>query len=128
MLSRILGPESSRSSFIEFGALLSGAEYQFALQWLTNRGFWQLRVTDPRRSEVIRGLRVTGDTDIFQPFNSMPRLPPGRLIAYDTTNQGADPGRDDWIERHLLIYQDPVVVAPTDYTRITPVAPPGGPQ
>jgi len=117
---RILGPESSESSFIEFGAVLNGVEYQFALQWLEVVEFWELTITDPRRQTVINGMRVTGNTDLPQPYNDMPRLPPGRLVAYDTTGASMDPGREDWIERHLFIYEDPIVVTHESFVRIIP--------
>ncbi len=117
---RIFGPESSRSTFIEFGAPLSGIEYQFALQWMSRLGFWQLAITDTRREQVIEGIRVVADTDMLQPFNDSPRLPPGRLVAYDTTGSAQDPGRDDWIERHLLIYDEPVDQPVENFVRIIP--------
>lgn len=120
---RIFGPESSRSSFIEFGAVLSEIEYAFSLQWLTTVQFWQLEITDPRRQQVILGIRVVADTDMLQPFNESPRLPPGRLVAYDTTGKSQDPGRDDWIERHLFIYEEPVEEPEENFVRILPPPP-----
>lgn len=117
---RIFGPESSRSSSIEFGAVLSGVEYQFALEWLTNEEYWVLSIADARRQQVLEGIRVVGDTDMLQPFNESPRLPPGKLVAYDTTRKAEDPGRDDWIERHLLVYEEPIELPPENFVRIIP--------
>lgn len=123
---RIFGPESSQSSFIEFGAVLNEIEYQFSLLWLERVEYWELTITDPRRQTVIDGIRVTGNTDLLQPYNDMPRLPPGRLVAYDTTGASQDPGREDWIERHLFIYEDPIEVVEETFVRnVTVPEPPG---
>ncbi len=119
---RIFGPESSPSSEIDFGAVLGGLEYQFALQWIGVGEFWAITITDTRRQTVLASLRVVGNTDMLQPFNDMPRLPPGKLVAYDTTGMQSDPGREDWLERHLLIYEDPIEVVPENFIRVTPIA------
>lgn len=118
---RIFGPESSESSFIDFGAVLNALEYQFELQWLTRVEFWELKITDTRRLQVIEGIRVVADTDMIQPFNDMPRLPPGRLVAYDTSGQSRDPGRNDWRDRHILIYEDPIEPPDENFVRIIPL-------
>ena len=46
---RIYGPESSQSSFIQFGAVLNDVEYQFELQWNNRHSFWILGIVDARR-------------------------------------------------------------------------------
>lgn len=116
---RIFGPESSESSEISFGAALDGVEYQFTLRWIEVDEYWALTITDTRRQDVLSNIRVVGDTDMLQPFNDMPRLPAGRLVAYDTTGAHADPGRFDWIERHLLVYEEPEEVVEESFVRLT---------
>ena len=94
-------------------------EYQFSLQWIEVDEYWALTITDTRRADVLSNIRVVGNTDMLQPFNDMPRLPPGQLVAYDTKGMSSDPGREDWLERHLLIYEDPIEVVSENFIRVT---------
>lgn len=115
---QINGPGDSESSFISFGAILDDVEYQFQLQWLDRRKFWVLRVIDARRELVIKGIRVVGNSDMLQPYSDT-RLPPGQLIAHDTTGKNQDPGRNDWRERHILLYIQPQAEEPATEVRVT---------
>lgn len=104
---QVQGPEASQSSRIAFGAILDDVEYQFVLQWLDRRQFWVLKIISARREVIIEGVRVVANSDMLQPYSDA-RLPPGQLVCHDTTNLQQDPGRDDWKERHILLYIQPV--------------------
>lgn len=103
---QLQGPELTEASFIPFGAVLNDVEYQFELQWLDRMQYWTLTFIDSRREEILSNIRVVAGTDMLGPYND-PRLPPGQLFAQDTTNRYEDPGRDDWRERHVLLYVEP---------------------
>ena len=70
------------------------------------------------REVVLEGLRVVANSDMLQPYSDA-RLPPGQLIAHDTTNLQQDPGRDDWRERHILIYIEPADPEPASPVRVS---------
>lgn len=102
----IQGPEQTDRSEIHFGAVMSGAEFAMILTWLPCQEFWELEMVTQSGERLLDGVKVTANIDMLQPYSDF-RMPPGQLVCHDTDNKQADPGRNDWRERHRLVYVDP---------------------
>lgn len=115
--SIIQGPNRTRQPEIFFGAILGGEPYRFTLTWISRMQWWNFEMALESGQPLIQGVRVVADVDMIQPYN-MPELPPGQIICHDTTNLAQPPGRLDWVQRHLLLYVDPVPAPPGPTIRI----------
>ena len=104
--NRIQGPDQTDRAEIRFGAVMSGEQYDIKLTWLTCQEFWELELVSQAGEPLLVGVKVTANVDMLQPYSDS-RMPPGQLVAHDTENKGADPTRNDWRERHILVYVDP---------------------
>lgn len=102
----IQGPEQTNRSEIRFGAVLGGRQYDLKLTWLPCQSFWELEMIGSAGQSLLVGVKVTANVDMLQPYSDS-RMPPGQLVCHDTTNKQEDPGRNDWRERHRLVYVDP---------------------
>lgn len=101
------GPEASTRADISFVLQIDDVERECRLQWLPRIGEWALYVRAPDGQRVIDGLRVAGDTSLLGAFSDL-RLPQGgHLVAVDSTGANQDPGRDDFRQRHLMMWISP---------------------
>lgn len=117
---RLRGPENTSKAVWQFGQRLDGIEIEFRAQWLISEEFWIFYVNDVSGDTVIDGLRLIEGNDLFYPFSD-PRLPPGRLICYDTSLKHREPGRNAFNEDHILVYIQPVVEELDDPVRLTEI-------
>lgn len=100
----IKGPEISPAAVLSFGTVLpDGKTYLITLEWLQYESFWLFSWADVQGRPILSGLRVVANFNMFFPYSD-PRLPAGSLIAHDTQNLRQPPGRDDWRDRHLLLF------------------------
>ena len=102
----IQGPEQTNLAEIRFGAVLGGEQYDMKLTWLPCQSFWELELVSQAGELLLAGVKVTANIDMLQPYSDS-RMPPGQLVCHDTNNKQDDPTRDDWRERHRLVYVDP---------------------
>lgn len=86
---------------------LSGVNYQVTLTFnerINNGvGKWLMSVEDPQGVTILDAVPVLADWPLFDRFSS-PTLPPGSIIAFDTSGKHQDPGRFDLGDRVRLIY------------------------
>ena len=116
----IQGPEQTDRSEIRFGAVLGGRQFDFKLTWLPCQFFWELEMVSEAGAHLLDGIKVTANIDMLQPYSDS-RMPPGQLVAHDTTRLQQDPQRNDWRERHRLVYVDPEPAAPGVVIKVTRV-------
>ena len=102
----IQGPEQTDRAEILFGATLGGREFDMKLTWLPCQSFWEFEMFSAAGVPLLVGIKVTANIDMLQPYSDS-RMPPGLLVAHDTTNKQQDPTRNDWQQRHRLVYVDP---------------------
>ena len=110
------GPESTTASLIRFGTVIDGTTYRVTLEWLRYQSFWIFSWADVQGRPIVAGLRVVPNHNLFQPYTDQ-RLPAGSVIAHDTQNKKEEPGRNDWRERHLLLF-----IPDTDVVEECPVS------
>ena len=119
----IQGPEQTDRAEIRFGAVLGGRQFDLRLTWLPTQSFWSLELISEAGVVLLAGVKVTANIDMLQPYADS-RMPPGLLVAHDTNNKQADPQRNDWRERHRLVYVDPEPAAQGVDIKVTRVPPP----
>lgn len=100
---RIPGPAQSTDADMTFSSLVGEFRLQFRLKWNERLARWTLGIATSDGESIIDGIAVIADFDLLQGFADN-RLPPGQLIASDSLNLGQAPGRNDWLERHQLMY------------------------
>lgn len=104
-LFHILGPTQTNKPDMTFSTTIGGRTIEIRLKWNERIEFWNMGVFTADGEVIIRGIRTVANIDLFGPYSDE-RLPPGQLIAFDSENKGADPGRNDWVERHQLLYAE----------------------
>lgn len=119
----IQGPEQTDRPEIRFGAVLGGEQYDLRLTWLPCQSFWEFEMVSQAGEQLLVGIKVTANVDMLQPYSDS-RMPPGQLVCHDTDNKQADPTRNDWRERHRLVYVDPETDPDGVEIRVTRIIPP----
>lgn len=85
-----------------FPILLDGQKFSFDFMWNDRAGFWAFILSDATGEPILRRKVVVG-LPLFSRFGD-PRLPPGELVALDTTGRDLDPGLQELGARVLLTY------------------------
>lgn len=88
-----------------FFVQLDGTTYGFELRWNTRAQGWFLSVLDAQGNLLLAGRRLVigwGLTGRFRLRDK--RLPPGDVMAIDTSGQGKEAGLDDLGTRVVVTY------------------------
>lgn len=89
----------------EFQIELEGESFVFELRWNERDGAWALSISDADGNPLLSGRRVVlGTPLLFRKRAVSPTLPPGELIAEDTSGTGIEPGIGDLGGRVQLRY------------------------
>jgi hypothetical protein len=98
-------PAPSQDSNAPQITTLSGRDYEILYRFNQREGRWYLTIRSVA-GEVIQGpVKIVADWPLIYPGQDLP-LPPGTLIAIDTTGQGKDPGLAELGGRVLMFYFD----------------------
>ena len=92
----------------EVSVKLEGVVYTFRLRWNVRSGAWFLDLRDANDEVLFAGRKLVVDWVLSGWRDTDPRLPPGRLLAYDTSGQQTDPTLDDLGTRVVLEYWESV--------------------
>lgn len=87
----------------DFQVDLDGATYTIALAWNERDAAWYLTLQTAEEETILASRKVVIDLPLWSRFKD-PRLPPGVLLAIDTTGAGLDAGLDDLGRRVQLLY------------------------
>lgn len=83
--------------------VLDSVTYALRFRWNTRESAWYMDVSTDTEEPLRNGLKVI----INQPIGSRvvdERFPPGRFVAFDTTNSDIAPGETDLGDRVQLLY------------------------
>lgn len=86
-----------------FRVQLDGEMYGFAFWWNYGISAWMMSISDPDDVPLAVGIRVVVDFPLAARFADS-RLPPGTLLAIDTTGRQEDPGLEDLGARVIIVY------------------------
>jgi hypothetical protein len=73
---------------------LDGLFYRLQVQWNTREGFWSLSISASDGRLLLGHQRITLLVDMLRSHVSED-IPPGALVAVDTSGQDIEPERDD---------------------------------
>ena len=83
---------------------LEGVEYLFRFLWSDRESAWYMDLSDQDQDPIAQFVRITVGWPLLRRFRD-PRLPPGMLIAIDTTGDNEDVAvPSDLGARVLLFY------------------------
>jgi hypothetical protein len=96
-------PATSDAPWYDFEATLEGSTYRFELRWNGRSGAWFLSLQDAAGDVIAAGRRVVLGAQLLG-RSADARLPPGTLLAVDTSGTDEEAGRDELGERVQLVY------------------------
>lgn len=104
-MADLILPVDSASEFYDLDVDLDGRAYRFELRWNPRAASWFITTYDAT-GELLVGPRriVLGANLLGRGIDD--RLPPGELLAVDTSSDGTDPTRDDLGTRVVLVYAE----------------------
>ena len=115
---RINGPKSSTKSKIHFAVKVGTIVLQFRMYWNQRFEYWELTTLTDQSEVIIEGKKIVADYDMWEPYSDI-RLPPGMLVCKDSAELGQNPGRNDFRDRHFLMYVEEPEPEPLGVT-VTP--------
>lgn len=101
---QIIPTSGAESNYTQITAL-DGRDYELGFRWNQREGRWYLSVSTAEDGVIQGPTKVVADWPLIYPEQDLP-LPPGTLMAVDTTGQGRDPGLAELGARVVLVYFD----------------------
>lgn len=81
---------------------LDGKPYRVLYAWNTREAFWTIGLSLDDGTELLRGVALRVGQGLMRKFAKFAastkadeQLPPGEIVAIDTSGRDEDPGRDD---------------------------------
>lgn len=85
--------------------IVEGTQYLFRFRWNTAAQSWYLDLSDADGVLILAGRRCLADVRLLEQFGHL-AVPPGVLLAFDTTTKQVDPQLNDFGTRVLLLYDE----------------------
>lgn len=87
-------PQTPPLPFFDVSPILDAVTYTLRFQWNEQDGNWWLSILDePGQVTLAGSVRLVADWPLYK--TQLPRVPPGYLIASDTSGNGANPNLGD---------------------------------
>lgn len=86
-----------------FDVDLDNLKFTFAFEWNDRDSGWYFSITDANANALLSGRRVVIGVPLIGIYRDT-RLPPGELVAIDTSSQDQEAGLTDLGERVKMIY------------------------
>lgn len=104
-MSDLLIPVDSDAEFYDLTVDLDGRSYTFEVRWNARSLAWFIATYDGSGELLVAPRRVVIGANLLG-RGADSRLPPGELLAVDTSQTGADAGRDDLGTRVVIVYSE----------------------
>lgn len=85
---------------------LDGTNYNLSFRWTRRLEAWIVDIYDSVDTLLLGGHRISIGIPLYY-YRGYSDIPPGFLVALDTTNQDLDPGLTDLGDRVRMIYVGP---------------------
>jgi hypothetical protein len=102
-MSAIELPVNSDAPHYDFSLMLEGRRFKIELRWNERSGAWFLSLYDAADELLAAGRRVVLGADLRGRARDA-RLPPGPIMAVDSSGRNQDAGRMDLGVRVKLVY------------------------
>ena len=87
-----------------FSIELDAVTYLLRFRYNDRMSVWLMDIADTGGNDVLSGVPLLTNCDLIGRFRS-DALPPGRFLAFDTTGNAANAGRNDLGNNVKLLYQ-----------------------
>lgn len=104
-MATLVLPAHSDSAFYDFEVDLEGRTYTVELRWNARSAAWYLTLRDAAGAILVAGRKVVLGAGLLG-RSPAPGLPPGGIVAIDTSGADLDPGRNDLGTRVALVYYE----------------------
>lgn len=102
-MSVLVMPTRTDLPHYSFSIELEGVTYGFEFRWNLRDSAWYFDISDSSGTPLITGRKVALGAPLLRRF-VLPGLPPGELVAYDSSGKGQEAGIDELGARVLLLY------------------------
>jgi hypothetical protein len=103
-MAAFLLPCNSNLPDFTFQCELDAVTYQFHFRWDERELAWFMGILDVSGNALINGVRVVVGFPLAVRTRYNTAMPPGALIAFDTSGQDLDPGLTDLGSRVQILY------------------------
>ena len=83
---------------------LDGERFELLFRWNACAQSWFLDIFDDEGTPIVFGRRCVVDARLTGQHKHRTDIPPGELMAFDTTQRKLDPGLSDFGTRVLMLY------------------------
>lgn len=97
-------PCASSLTDFSFQCELDSVTYGFRFRWNERVAAWFMDISDVAGNELVSGMRVVVGFPLAANTRYNAAMPPGALIASDTSGQDLDPGLGDLGGRVQILY------------------------
>lgn len=104
-MATLVLPVRSDVPFYDFEIDLEGRTYRFEIRWNGRAEAWFLTIRNSAGDILVAGRKIVLGAGLAGRSRTE-GLPPGVLVAVDTTDSDVDPGRYDLGRRVLLVYAE----------------------
>ena len=102
-MATVVIPTSTTSQFYKQQTTLDGQNYTLKFKWNAREEAWYLDILTDAEVAITYGIKIVTDFPLGR-RNPDPLMPPGLLIAIDTSGTETPPAIDDFGTRVQLIY------------------------
>ncbi len=102
-MSALILPVDASAPHYDVQVVLEGATYLLELRWNERSTAWSLSISDVAGKLLVAGRRVVLGANLLG-RSADARLPPGILVAVDSSGTDQEAGRDDLGGRVQLVY------------------------
>jgi len=96
-------PTSQTLPFYSETVLLEGTSYNLFFKWNVRDSAWYMSIQTSNQVDIVDGIKIVCDWGLLRRYRSL-AVPPGEIVAVDTTGAGIDPGLNDLGTRVILTY------------------------
>ncbi len=102
-MSTLILPVDASAPHYDVQVVLEGATYLLELRWNERSSCWSLSIQDAAGEQLVSGRRIVLGANLLG-RSADPRLPPGAIVAVDSSGTDQEAGRDDLGGRVQLFY------------------------
>ncbi len=102
-MATVIVPTSQTSEFYSQQTTLDGQLYTLQFKWNRREESWYLDILTDLEDPIQYGIKIVCDWPLGR-LQQDPRMPPGLLMAVDTSGLQVSPTIDDLGTRVLLVY------------------------
>lgn len=92
---------------------LDGVNFTLSFAYNQREDRWYLSIADDEETPIVSGIKILANFPLLFRFKFLPAMPPGEMVALDTTKDGSPPGAGELGsgKRVRLVYFDAAWVA-----------------